>query len=152
MFPAGGMFWFKPAALAPLVKCLNVMDELPPEPLPVDGSSLHALERITPHACETSGHHWKLICGNTTIPATMPAANLSVLEPQTEVFQQGTALLAAHFRQQDEQLQCTSLNLDRCTQQLESADKTIRELNQAMASSRTWRLTRFLKRLLRVGT
>ena len=152
MFPAGGMFWFKPAALAPLVKCLNVMDELPPEPLPVDGSSLHALERITPHACETSGHHWKLICGNTTIPATMPAANLSVLDPQTEVFQQGTALLAAHFRQQDEQLQCTSLNLDRCTQQLESADKTIRELNQAMASSRTWRLTRFLKRLLRVGT
>ena len=159
MFPAGGMFWFKPAALAPLVECLNTMSELPPEPLAVDGSSLHALERLAPHACESSGHHWKLLCHNTPTPATTPAANLSVLVPQTEVYQQATALLAARFRQQDEQLECTSVNLDRCTQQLESADatirnleKTVQELNQTMTSSRTWRITRFLKRLVRVGT
>ena len=159
MFPAGGMFWFKPAALAPLVECLNTMSELPPEPLAVDGSSLHALERLAPHACEASGHHWKLCCGKTTVPATTPAASLSVLLPQTELYQQATALLAARFRQQDEQLECTSVNLDRCTQQLESADatirnleKTVQELNQTMASSRTWRITRFLKRLVRVGT
>ena len=146
-------------ALAPLVECLNTMGELPPEPLAVDGSSLHALERLAPHACETSGHHWRLLCGELTIPATTPAASLSVLLPQTEVYQQATALLAARFRQQDEQLECTSVNLDRCTQQLESADatirdleKTVQELNQTMASSRTWRITRFLKRLVRVGT
>ena len=152
MFPAGGMFWFKPAALAPLVECINTLGELPPEPLAVDGSSLHALERLAPHACESSGHHWKLLCHNTPTPATTPAANLSVLEPQAEMFQQATALLAARFRQQDEQLECTSVNLDRCTQQLESANATIRELNQTMASSRTWRLTRFLKQLVRAGT
>ena len=152
MFPAGGMFWFKPAALAPLVECINTLGELPPEPLAVDGSSLHALERLAPHACESSGHHWKLLCHNTPTPATTPAANLSVLEPQAEMFQQATALLAARFRQQDEQLECTSVNLYRCTQQLESADATIRELHQTMASSRTWRLTRFLKRLVRAGT
>ena len=126
MFPAGGMFWFKPAALAPLVECINILGELPPEPLAVDGSSLHALERLASHACESSGHHWKLLCHNTPTPATTPAANLSVLEPQAEIFQQATALLAARFRQQDEQLECTSVNLDRCTQQLESADTTIR--------------------------
>ena len=159
IFPAGGMFWFKPAALAPLVECLNTIGELPPEPLAVDGSSLHALERLAPHACEASGHHWKLFCEKTTIPATTPAASLSVLAPQTEVYQRATALLAARFRQQDEQLECASVNLDRCTQQLESADATIRdleitiqELNQTMASSRTLRITRFLKRLVRVGT
>ena len=159
MFPAGGMFWFKPAALAPLVECINILGELPPEPLAVDGSSLHALERLASHACESSGHHWKLLCHNTPTPATTPAASVSVLAPQTEVYQQATALLAARFRQQDEQLECARVNLDRCTQQLESADATIRdleitiqELNQTMASSRTWRITRFLKRLVRAGT
>ena len=71
-------------------------------------------------------------------------------------------LLAARLRQQDEQLQYAQLNLDRCTQQLESADATIRELittteelnklNNTMASSRTWKLRRLLKRLLRAKT
>ena len=166
LFPAGGMFWFKPTALAPLVECLNIMGGLPPEPLPVDGSSLHALERLAPHACETSGHHWKLFCRKTPIPTSTPGASLSVLLPQTELYQQATALLAARFRKQDEQLECTNVNLDRCIQQLESADatirdqektvqdleKTVQDLNQTMASSRTWRLTRFLKQLVRAGT
>ena len=151
MFPAGGMFWIKPAALAPLVKCVNAIGELPPEPLPVDGSSLHALERLAAFACETSGHHWKLFCEHAHTPSTTPA-ELSVLMPQAEAFQQATSLLSARFRQQNEQLECASTNLDRCMKQLDSADATIRELDQTMTNSRTWRLRRFLRRLARVGT
>ena len=161
IFPAGGMFWTKPAAISPLVSCLNTMNELPPEPLPVDGSSLHALERIAPHACEASGHHWKLACRNATITSTSPA-KLSVLAPQTDIFQQATAALASRFRQQSEAIECNSVNLNRCTKQLESADATIKqlektirsieELNTKMASSKTWRLSRLLKLLVRAET
>ncbi len=168
IFPAGGMFWMKPAAISPLVDCMNTMSDLPPEPLPVDGSSLHALERLAAHACEASGHHWKLACGNTTITSNSPAT-LSVLTPLTDIFQQATSALASHFRQQSEEMECSSINLNRCTKQLKSADaqlesasttiqhleKTIlaiEELNARMTSSKTWRLSRLLKRLMRAET
>ena len=156
MFPAGGMFWARPAALAPLTQCFQSLQELPPEPLPIDGSSLHAMERMVAHACEASGLHWQLFCENPGTRSTALPTTISVLKPQTETFEQATALLAARLRQQDEQLQCAQMNLDRCTQQLESADATIQELittteelNKLMASSRTWKLRRLLKRLLR---
>ncbi|KZR84319.1 rhamnan synthesis F family protein [Synechococcus sp. MIT S9504] len=162
MFPAGGMFWARPAALAPLTQCFQSLQELPPEPLPIDGSSLHAMERVVAHACEASGHLWQLFCENPSAPSTTGPTTISVLKPQTETFEQATALLAAHLRQQDEQLQCAQLNLDRCTQQLESAEATIQQLittteelnklNNTMASSRTWKLRRLLKRLVRAKT
>ena len=62
VFPARGMFWARPAALAPLTQCVQALEALPPEPLAVDGSSLHAIERLVAHACDGSGHHWRLAC------------------------------------------------------------------------------------------
>jgi len=152
MFPAGGMFWARPAALAPLTQCFESLQELPPEPLPIDGSSLHAIERVVAHACETSGHHWKLCCENPSKCSTTVPTDLSVLMPQTETFEQATALLAMRLRQQDEKLQYCQANLDHCTRQLESAEATIQEQNariQTMARSWGWRLTRILKLLTR---
>lgn len=45
-YPVGGMFWFKPKALAQLFDSDFSYDDFPEEPLPNDGSMLHALERV----------------------------------------------------------------------------------------------------------
>ena len=46
VFPVGTMFWAKASALAPLLDLNLSWDDYPEEPLPYDGSSLHALERL----------------------------------------------------------------------------------------------------------
>lgn len=45
-FPVGSMFWACPAALAPIMGLNFGWDDYPDEPLPYDGSVLHALERM----------------------------------------------------------------------------------------------------------
>ena len=44
-YPVGGMFWARPAALKQLLETDCCYDDFPAEPLPNDGSWLHALER-----------------------------------------------------------------------------------------------------------
>lgn len=57
-FPLGGMFWARPAVLEPLWRRGLRVEDLPPEPLPYDGSMLHALERLMPVLAEQAGLHW----------------------------------------------------------------------------------------------
>jgi glycosyltransferase involved in cell wall biosynthesis len=57
-FPVGTMFWARPEALAPLLRLGLSWDEYPPEPLPTDGTMLHALERLLPLVAEESGYHY----------------------------------------------------------------------------------------------
>ena len=45
-FPLGSMFWARVDALAPVWRLGLSWDDYPPEPVPVDGSMLHALERL----------------------------------------------------------------------------------------------------------
>ncbi len=47
-FPAGNMFWARRAKLQPLFDLSLGWEDYPPEPLAVDGTSLHALERLLP--------------------------------------------------------------------------------------------------------
>lgn len=55
-FPVGTMFWARPAALTGLIKA-NIDDrEYPQEPLPIDGTMLHALERLLPVVVEAAGY------------------------------------------------------------------------------------------------
>jgi glycosyltransferase involved in cell wall biosynthesis len=54
-FPLGTMFWAKPAALQPLQALGIDWDDFPPEPLPIDGSMLHALERLLPFSARKAG-------------------------------------------------------------------------------------------------
>ena len=147
MFPAGGMFWARPAALEPLMTCVKSMEALPPEPLPVDGSSLHAIERLIAHSCETSSHHWKLLCDDKT-SANKTSEPISVLDARPIEFQQATAQLAAQLRQIDEQLLCSETNLERSTQQIEELNEQI----MRMENSRSWRLIRWVKRLTTIGS
>ena len=45
-FPIGTMFWTRPAALKPLFDLRLGWDDYPEEPVPIDGTMLHALERL----------------------------------------------------------------------------------------------------------
>ena len=54
-FPMGTMFWARTAALRPLFELGLQWADYPPEPLPGDGSSLHAIERMLPLVVEQAG-------------------------------------------------------------------------------------------------
>jgi len=47
-FPVGTMFWARTSALAPLINLNLQWDDYPVEPLPYDGTLLHAIERLLP--------------------------------------------------------------------------------------------------------
>src|SRR5205807_1095004 len=47
-FPVGTMFWARPTALVPLLELGLKWDDYPEEPVPDDGTILHALERLLP--------------------------------------------------------------------------------------------------------
>ena len=60
-FPIGDMFWARSAALAPLLKLGLTWDDMPDEPLPSDGTLLHAIERLTPSVCRLAGFNWMTV-------------------------------------------------------------------------------------------
>ena len=47
-YPVGTMFWARAESLRPLLELGLDWEDYPPEPLPYDGSMLHALERLVP--------------------------------------------------------------------------------------------------------
>ena len=55
-YPVGGMFWAKPIALKQLLDCDHEYKDFPEEPLPNDGSELHALERTIGLLAERNGY------------------------------------------------------------------------------------------------
>lgn len=57
-YPTGNMFWVRPTALAALLKKDWQWADFPGEPVPYDGTLLHAIERITPTVCKISGFNW----------------------------------------------------------------------------------------------
>lgn len=57
-FPSGSMFWARPAALDALWNVGLQMEDLPNEPVPHDGTILHAIERSFLLSCEAAGLKW----------------------------------------------------------------------------------------------
>lgn len=60
-YPTGNMFWARTAAFAPLMKRKWEWRDFPAEPVPYDGSKLHAIERLTPTICEVAGYKWATV-------------------------------------------------------------------------------------------
>ncbi|KTD14155.1 glycosyl transferase, family 2 [Legionella gratiana] len=54
-FPVGTMFWARPEAIKPLFELKYSWDMYPEEPLPYDGSILHAMERLIPIIVSNQG-------------------------------------------------------------------------------------------------
>ena len=57
-FPAGTMFWARSAAMEPFLGLDLTWEDYPPEPLPVDGSFLHAMERLIPFVAKEAGYEF----------------------------------------------------------------------------------------------
>ncbi|WP_250507451.1 rhamnan synthesis F family protein [Caballeronia sp. GAFFF3] len=57
-FPVGTMFWARPAAMKPLFDIGLKWTDYPREPLPIDGSMLHAIERLMPSVVIHEGYHY----------------------------------------------------------------------------------------------
>ncbi|WP_156386589.1 rhamnan synthesis F family protein [Aureimonas sp. Leaf454] len=57
-FPIGTMFWARVDALKPMLAIDLDWDDYPAEPLPIDGTMLHALERLIPFAVAHQGFHY----------------------------------------------------------------------------------------------
>ncbi len=55
-FPVGTMFWCRPAALRPLFELGLRWEDYPTEPLPNDGTILHAIERLLPLVAQNEGY------------------------------------------------------------------------------------------------
>jgi lipopolysaccharide biosynthesis protein len=60
-YPTGNMFWMRKDALLPLFKYDWQWSDFPEEPVPYDGTILHAIERISPLICEAAGFEWKTV-------------------------------------------------------------------------------------------
>lgn len=58
VFPIGTMFWARPSALAPLWALGLTPRDFPAEPVAYDGTVLHAMERMLPSVCASTGHGW----------------------------------------------------------------------------------------------
>jgi lipopolysaccharide biosynthesis protein len=61
LFPAGMMFWFRPAIFRNLAKVYRSSSISLSEPLPQDGTILHAVERLLVYVCESRGFNWAYI-------------------------------------------------------------------------------------------
>nr|MDQ3039991.1 rhamnan synthesis F family protein [Pseudomonadota bacterium] len=55
VFPVGMMFWARVEALRPLFELSLDWSDYPAEPLPYDGSMMHAMERLLPFIVEQQG-------------------------------------------------------------------------------------------------
>lgn len=55
--PLGTMFWFRPIAMKPLYAKNWTYEDFPPEPNKIDGTLLHAIERIYPFIVQQSGYY-----------------------------------------------------------------------------------------------
>ena len=56
VFPVGSMFWARVAALEPLLGLGLTWNDYPVEPVPYDGTMLHALERLLPMVATKTGY------------------------------------------------------------------------------------------------
>jgi lipopolysaccharide biosynthesis protein len=60
-FPIGTMFWSRTKALVPLMELNLRYQDFPEEPLSIDGTMLHALERLLPFIAEKAGFSYALV-------------------------------------------------------------------------------------------
>jgi lipopolysaccharide biosynthesis protein len=99
VFPAGMMLWFRPGALAELKNCIKLSNKTLQEPLPTDGTVLHAAERIVIHLAELDSFQWALSHPEEELEAVYKAtpANFSVWQENQSAYLTATSAMAKHL-------------------------------------------------------
>ena len=75
--PMGAMFWFRPKALKYLIEMDWEYEDFPEEPLPLDGSLIHIIERAYPFFAQNEGY--LIGCISSVADAEIHITNLSYL-------------------------------------------------------------------------
>jgi lipopolysaccharide biosynthesis protein len=75
--PLGGMFWFRPTALKPLLDYPWKYENFPQEPISIDGTILHAIERLYSFVAQERGYYAAWLMTETF--AKMEITNLAYL-------------------------------------------------------------------------
>jgi len=106
VFPAGMMFWFRPQAMRSFCVAYENCLPLPSEPLAIDGTCLHALERIVLHVCKLDGYSWAISYPEQehARDAQPEPHRISVWEPRYEEYLKSTTILANSLRQAEKDL------------------------------------------------
>ena len=65
-FPQGSMFWARPDALTPLLNLDLAWADYPTEPIPADGTVLHAIERLLPFSAAQAGYTYAVAFHGTS--------------------------------------------------------------------------------------
>ena len=63
-FPVGSMFWARSSVLSKFVELDLAWGDYPPEPIPIDGTMVHAIERLFGVVPATMG----MSCAVTNVP------------------------------------------------------------------------------------
>lgn len=81
--PMGAMFWFRPECLRRLVEMDWEYEDFPAEPLPLDGSLIHIIERAYPFFAQDAGYLTG--CISTIKHAQIHITNLSYLYREANI-------------------------------------------------------------------
>ena len=60
-FPQGTMFWVRPKAIKSMIDLGLRWTDYPAEPVPIDGTMLHALERLVPFVVAQEGFFYATV-------------------------------------------------------------------------------------------
>jgi len=86
VFPAGGMFWFRPKALKKVKDHGFTYEDFPPEPLGEDGTISHAFERIYGFAAQSEGYYSAWIMTNTFATTEVTTLSYLLAKKQTKIW------------------------------------------------------------------
>lgn len=83
VYPAGAMFWIRPESMRKLIDKPWHYKDFPPEPLPLDGSTIHIIERAYPFFVQDAGYLTAWV--STIDDAQVHLTNISFLYRQLRV-------------------------------------------------------------------
>jgi rhamnosyltransferase len=67
IMPYGSMFWYRPEALRPLFDLKLSVTDFPCEPLPIDGTIAHAIERLPVYIAWSQGYDFRIAVNKNSI-------------------------------------------------------------------------------------
>ncbi|MDO5758743.1 MAG: rhamnan synthesis F family protein [Rhodobacterales bacterium] len=103
-FPAGSMFWVRPAAIRPLLNANIQLEDFSEEAGQTDGTFAHAVERLFFYACEVAGLRWIHAGQADQLPPTdMPLTINSRLDLEWALSDQMPALILPGTRPRTKQ-------------------------------------------------